>query len=118
VFIHNDADIEENLKIIAGLMIILPPHLRAHLTFSTDEYAERPYWRRITFAHNNWADVTIDWQTASPEHPSHASVHPLAAGLGRVLATEGIGSLLGEIRRPEYRRLSFDVPRSAGCIRA
>jgi hypothetical protein len=112
VYIRSNANVGENIKIIAGLMLIIPPHLRAHLTFSTDEYALRPYRRRVTFSPNNWAASKIDWQACLTNDPRHSVTHPLVAEFGSMLAKDGLVALLAETRRPEYRHLSFDVAAS------
>ena len=116
VFIHSNASIEENLKIITNLMRILPSHLRAQLTFSTDDYARRPYRRSVTFSHNNRADVTIDWQTCLTSKLSDSTIHPVVANLGMILTKDGLTELLAQTCRMEYGQLSVDDPQRADLI--
>lgn len=116
VFIRNYANVEENLKIIAGLMLILPLYLRAHMTFSTDEFARRPYKRRVTFSHNNGADVEVDWQSGLLRGHDHSVTHPVVTKWGRILAQDGLTAMLDDTRRSERHYLSFDDLESASQI--
>jgi hypothetical protein len=62
VFVRTAAGVEEKIKIVGALMSVLAPRLRAHVTFSTDEFGRSPYRRMVTFARRHRADVEVIWR--------------------------------------------------------
>jgi hypothetical protein len=112
VFIRGRNQVEEKINVIAGLMLVLPPHLRTHLTFATEDFAPRPCWRRVTFAPNRWASVQLDWHGCSRTTPSQNTVHPLVSEWGAVFAKNGLAALLDDTQDPRHRSLAFDTAKS------
>jgi hypothetical protein len=113
ICIRSNFTVEAKTQIIAALMMILPPHLRSQLTFSTDEFARRPYWRRLTFSPNHCATMTLTWpDSPSDLDPPTHSAHPLVTRFGRIFASDGLAAVAAEANHVEYRSLAFAAPRA------
>lgn len=116
VFVHTRAPVEDKLQILAALMRILPAHLRAGLTFSTDEFGRRPYPRWLTFSHHHCATTVVMWEDSCSYVQSPAPLDSWSDNFGRILAGQGMAALIAELARPQYRTLGIglaaDLPSS------
>lgn len=107
VSIHGCTDMEDQIRILGALMWVLPPHLRVHLTFSTAEFAPRPYWRRVTFSPRHRASHALDWQRCTQTPTEPIPLHPVVAKWGDVLHRDGMAALRAETLQTDDCGLFF-----------